>query len=121
LNARRRALFSPDCVEVKLLPPVALAMFTLVTRVLCRGSVYWADGPAHIRCILGKAYVIQPPGYWLFNRIAGLFPNPITAISVMNILFSVAAVVVFYYAKERISGCASIFLDLFHLVFGRGP
>jgi 4-amino-4-deoxy-L-arabinose transferase-like glycosyltransferase len=110
LNARRRALFSPDCVEVKLLPPVALAMFTLVTRVLCRGSVYWADGPAHIRCILGKAYVIQPPGYWLFNRIAGLFPNPITAISVMNILFSVAAVVVFYYAALFFTGRRNAFL-----------
>lgn len=81
----------------RFLPPAALAIFTLVTRVLCHGSVYFADGPAHIWSILEKVYIIQPPGYWLFNRIAGLFPNPIVAISVMNILFSVAGAVVFYY------------------------
>ena len=110
MNTCRRALFSPDGVQGKLLPPVTLAMFTLLTRVLSRGSVYWADGPAHIRSILGKAYVIQPPGYWLFNRIAGLFPNPITAISVMNILFSVVAVVVFYYTALFFTGRRNAFL-----------
>lgn len=98
-NARTRVPLSSDGVQWRLLPPLALAILTLVARVLCSGSLYFADGPAHIRAILDKVYVIhRPPGYWLFNRIAGLFPNPITAISVMNILFSVAAVVVFYYA-----------------------
>ncbi|MFZ0745314.1 MAG: glycosyltransferase family 39 protein [Terracidiphilus sp.] len=80
-----------------LLPPTALAIITLAARVFCHGSVYFADGPAHISSILDKVYIIQPPGYWLFNRIAGLFANPVTGISVMNILFSVAGVVVFYY------------------------
>jgi 4-amino-4-deoxy-L-arabinose transferase-like glycosyltransferase len=110
MNIRRSALFSPEHVQVKLLPPVTLAMFTLVTRVLCRGSLYWADGPRHNRSILEKAYVIQPPGYWLFNRIAGLFPNPITAISVMNISFSVAAVAVFYYSALFFTGRRNAFL-----------
>lgn len=92
------------------LPPLALTIFSLVARVLCSGSLYFADGPAHVRAILDKVYVIQPPGYWLFNRIAGLFPNPITAISVMNILFSVAAVVVFYYAALFFTGRRNAFL-----------
>jgi hypothetical protein len=109
-NAHRKALPSADRVQLKLLPPATLALLTLVSRVLCRGSVYWADGPAHIRSILEKVYVIQPPGYWLFNRIAGLFPNPITAISVMNIVFSVAAVVVFYYSALFFTGRRSAFL-----------
>jgi 4-amino-4-deoxy-L-arabinose transferase-like glycosyltransferase len=110
LNVHRRVLFSPDRVQIKLLPPVMLAMFTLVTRVLCHGTLYFADGPAHIRSILEKTYVIQPPGYWLFNRIAGLFPNPITAISVMNVLFSVAGVVVFYYTALFFTGRRNAFL-----------
>jgi hypothetical protein len=42
-------------------------------------------------------HVIHPPGYRLFNRIGGLFPDPVTAIAAMNVLFSVAGVVVFYY------------------------
>ncbi|PSH03139.1 MAG: hypothetical protein CXZ00_13675 [Acidobacteria bacterium] len=74
-----------------------LAGFTLLTRLLCRGSLYFADGPAHIESIVGKSYVIQPPGYWLFNSIAGLFHDPVLAITAMNIFFSVAGVVVFYY------------------------
>lgn len=94
---RRVPLSAFITVQGKFLPPVALAILTLVTRVLCRGSVYFVDGPGHIRSILEKVYIIQPPGYWLFNRTAGLFPNPVIAISAMNILFSVAGVVVFYY------------------------
>jgi hypothetical protein len=42
--------------------------------------------------------VIQPPGYWLFNLGSGLFLDSIVAISVMNVLFSVAGVAVFYYS-----------------------
>jgi hypothetical protein len=77
--------------------PALLAAFTLVTRILCRGPLYFGDGPLHIQSIQEKTYVIQPPGYWLFDRIAGLFPDPVLAIVVMNIFFSVAGVVVFYY------------------------
>lgn len=77
--------------------PAVLAVFTLVTRVLFHGPIYFADGPSHIASIADKTYIIQPPGYWLFNRIAGLFRDPTLAISVMNILFSVAGVVMFYY------------------------
>jgi hypothetical protein len=62
--------------------------------------VYFADGPSNVEAILDKTYVIQFPGYWLFNRIAGLFPDPATTISVMNILFSVAGVVVFYFTAR---------------------
>jgi 4-amino-4-deoxy-L-arabinose transferase-like glycosyltransferase len=77
--------------------PAILAIFTLCTRTLCRGTVYFADGPAHIQVILDKSYMIQFPGYFLFNRLAGLFPDPVFAISAINILFSMAGVVVFYF------------------------
>lgn len=77
--------------------PVILAVFVLVTRILCRGPLYFGDGPAMVASILAKTYVVQPPGYWLLDRVAGLFPNPVLAISILNIAFSVAGVVVFYY------------------------
>jgi hypothetical protein len=64
------------------LPPLLLALFTLVSRLLFHGPPYFADGPAHIRVILAKIYIIQPPGYWLFNRLGGLFPDPAAGISV---------------------------------------
>jgi 4-amino-4-deoxy-L-arabinose transferase-like glycosyltransferase len=89
---------SASWMKARFLPPAILAVFTLATRLLFHGPVYFADGPQHIRCILDGTYIIQPPGYWLFNRIAGLFSDPALAISVMNIAFSVAGVVVFYYA-----------------------
>ena len=77
--------------------PAILAVFTLMTRVLCRGPLYFADGPAHLESIAAKSYIIQPPGYWMFARIAGLFSDPVLAITAMNIAFSVAGVVVFYF------------------------
>jgi 4-amino-4-deoxy-L-arabinose transferase-like glycosyltransferase len=109
-NDHATAPSSTDPLLARLLPPLALAILTLLARVLCSGSVYFADGPAHIRAILDRSYVIQPPGYWLFDRIAGLFPNPIAAISAMNILFSVAGVVVFYYAALFFTGRRNAFL-----------
>jgi len=70
-------------------PPLLLALLTLLGRLLCTGPVY-------VRAILSGTYIIQPPGYWLFNRIAGLFRAPAVTITAMNILFSVAGVVMLY-------------------------
>ena len=78
--------------------PVLLGAFTLVTRLFCRGPLYFGDGPTQLESIRAGTYIIQPPGYWLFNRAAGLFSDPVLAMLTMNILFSVAGVVVFYYA-----------------------
>jgi 4-amino-4-deoxy-L-arabinose transferase-like glycosyltransferase len=94
---RRDVASSIPETSTRLLPPFALALFTLATRLLFHGPPYFVDGPSHIRAILEKVYIIQPPGYWLFNRIGGLFPDPVIGISTMNIFFSVAGVVVFYY------------------------
>jgi 4-amino-4-deoxy-L-arabinose transferase-like glycosyltransferase len=96
---------SPD-----LLPPFVLAAFTLGTRLLFRGPIYFADGPQHLSSILEKTYIIQPPGYWLFDRIAGLFPDPVMAIAAMNITFSVAGVVVFYFTALSFAGRRSAFI-----------
>ena len=92
------------------LQSAVLALITLATRITCHGSVYFADGPAHIRAIATKMYVIQPPGYWLFDRIASLFPDPTLAISAMNILFSVAGVVIFYLTALHFGSRTNAFL-----------
>ncbi|MGO8759744.1 MAG: glycosyltransferase family 39 protein [Terracidiphilus sp.] len=90
--------------------PAILAVFTLIARVLCRGPLYFADGPEHIASIAAKSYIIQPPGYWMFARIAGLFSDPVLAIAVMNISFSVAGVVVFYYTALFFTNRVNAFL-----------
>jgi len=101
--------FTPR-MSANFLPSLVLAVFTLATRLLFHGSIYFADGPHHLRSILDKTYIIQPPGYWLFNRIAGLFPDPVIAISAMNISFSVAGVVVFYYTALFFTGRRGAFI-----------
>lgn len=124
-NARLNSIHSAGFISVSRssILPALLAIFTLVTRILCRGPVYFGDGPEHIRSILAKTYIIQPPGYWLFNRIAGLFPDPVLAITTMNILFSVAGVVVFYYTAclftNRVSAfvAALAYATIFYLWF----
>lgn len=84
--------------------PWLFAAGVLVSRVLTTGPVYWADGPRHIKAILSKTFLIQPPGYWLFNRSAALFPNPALGISLMNWVFSAAGAVIFYYAALELAG-----------------
>jgi hypothetical protein len=93
--------------------PSALAVFVLLTRIIFRGPLYFGDGPDHIASIAAKTYVIQPPGYWLFNRVGGLFSDPVLAITVMNILFSVAGIVVFYYTACFFTGRVNAFLAAF--------
>jgi Dolichyl-phosphate-mannose-protein mannosyltransferase len=87
-----------------------LAAFTLITRVLCHGTVYFGDGPAHVESILARSYVIQPPAYWLFNRIAGFFPEPAFGISTLNITCSVGGVVMFYFTAAMFASELNAFI-----------
>jgi 4-amino-4-deoxy-L-arabinose transferase-like glycosyltransferase len=107
----QKVAYSPVIgAKAEFLPPLVLAVFTLVTRLLFHGLPYFADGPAHLSAIVEKVYIIQPPGYWLFNRIGGLFSDPVIGISTMNIFFSVAGVVVFYFTALFFAGRRSAFL-----------
>jgi len=93
--------------------PAALAIFVLVTRIIFRGPLYFGDGPNHVASIAAKTYIIQPPGYWLFSRVGGLFSDPVLAITVMNILFSVAGIIVFYYTACFFTSRVNAFLAAF--------
>lgn len=104
---------TPSLASLDILSASSLALYVLVTRLLCRGSVYFSDGPSHVDAILTRTYIIQPPGYWLFNRIAGLFPTPELTISALNILFSVAGILVFYFTALLFTSRRNAFLGAF--------
>lgn len=73
------------------------------SRALTSTSVYFVDGPLHVAAVRNHTYVIQAPGYWLFNRTAGLFPNPELGISIMNWLFSAGGSAAFYLAIRKLA------------------
>ena len=76
----------------------SMVIFALTAglRIPFTSKPYFADGPAHLLAIKQGVYLIEPPGYWLFNHSAALFPNPAMGISVLNILFASLGAVIFY-------------------------
>lgn len=80
--------------------PWLLAAVVLASRVLTSGPLYFVDGPSHVEAARARTYVIQPPGYWLFNRTIAFFPDPEKGIVFLNWTFSVLGVVAFYYAAR---------------------
>jgi hypothetical protein len=81
---------------------LALSLLVALSRWLFWSPVYFADGPAHISAIQAGTYMIQPPGYWLFNRIASLFARPELAISILNTTCAAAGTGVFYLVAVRL-------------------
>lgn len=79
-----------------------LGIGVFLVRSLTSGPVFFADGPAHIAAIANHTYVIQPPGYWLFNRIGGLFPNPEHGLLILNWLFSALGCMALYACARRL-------------------
>jgi hypothetical protein len=80
---------------------IILFIFVIASRALTSGPVYFADGPRHIASIANHTYVIQPPGYWLFNRFGSLFPDPERAFLVFNWLVSAIGSVIFYLLARK--------------------
>jgi 4-amino-4-deoxy-L-arabinose transferase-like glycosyltransferase len=111
MQEKRIAALTPSILwRYRYLPPLFLALFTLITRLLCSQAVYFADGPRHLQAIVARIYIIQPPGYWLFNRIAGVFSDPATAITCMNMLFSVVGVEMLYFTALLFASRKNSFL-----------
>lgn len=81
--------------------PYVTAVVVAILRALTSGPPYFADGPLHLGQIAHHVYAIQPPGYWLFTRLASLFPNPEEGIHYMNWTFSALGVFVFYFVAKR--------------------
>ena len=95
--------------------PFLLGAGVLTSRILTRGTLYFADGPAEIRAITARTFVIQPPGYWLFLRTAWLFPNPVFGISLMNWFFFLAGDIRGSYASQLLAPVLVVELPVLHL------
>jgi len=70
-----------------------------VSRWLTMSQPYFGDALAIIRASQNHSYVIQPPGYWLYCRIAGLFPDPGFGLGLINPLVSALGSMVFYLVR----------------------
>jgi hypothetical protein len=81
---------------------VCLGVGVLVLRILTSGPPYFGDAGISLNAIASRTYVIQPPGYWLFLRTAGLFPNPGFAIHGINWFCAAMGSVVFYACASRL-------------------
>jgi len=78
-----------------------LGLLTLLSRLWSSAPLYYVDGPRLLHCILDHTYVIQPPGYWLFAHLAGLFPDPVFGLHFLNLTFSTLGVAVFFLLCRR--------------------
>ena len=92
-----------------LLLPAMLAVFMLVSRILCRGPLYFGDGPAEIAALQRRftSFSRRATGFSFGCRP---FSDPVLAMTIMNILFSVAGVIVFYYAACLFASRLNAFL-----------
>ncbi|MBS1875390.1 MAG: glycosyltransferase family 39 protein [Acidobacteria bacterium] len=97
--------------RAKSLGPMFIACLlaaTFVSRVALVSQPYFADGPAHVRNIgLGK-FIMQPPGYFVFNLSGWLLTritlSPALSVTFLNVCFGVLGVYVFAKICERVFG-----------------
>lgn len=80
-----------------------LFLGVFASRALTSTSPYFGDAFRYLAAISNHTYVIQAPGYWLFNRTAALFPNPEMGIAIMNWLFSAGGAAALYLAVRRLA------------------
>ncbi len=81
---------------------VCVGLGVLFARAFTSGPVFYVDGPLHLKAIAQHTYVIQPPGYWLFNHAGALFPNPEHGLLIMNWCFSALGCMAFYGCARRL-------------------
>jgi hypothetical protein len=78
-----------------------IAFVVFLSRFFTQRPVYFIDGPHLVTVIQQRTYVVQAPGYWLFARTAGLFPNPALGLLSLNeICSSLGAGVYFLLCLE---------------------
>jgi hypothetical protein len=81
---------------------VCIAGAVLLARSLTSGPAYYSDAGRHLQAIADHTFVIQPPGYWLFNRVGGLFADPELGLLILNWCFSALGCVAFYACARRL-------------------
>ncbi len=81
---------------------IFLALITFLSRYLTGGPIYMVDGPRLAAAIANKSYVIQPPGYWLFAHLGGLFQDPPSGLAFWNRLFSALGVGIMFLLCSKL-------------------
>ena len=105
-------LFRQHPVRLRAVHMGILLLLTLMSRWASRSLPYFVDGPRHVEAVQDGTLFIQPPGYFLFE-FTGLIVSkllhvsPSVSLSIVNIMFGVSAVLVFYFLATR-------FFDLEH-------
>jgi hypothetical protein len=85
-----------------------LGVLTLASRLIFTSSPYFVDGPRHVYFIeQGQILVSFPPGYFLFGETAKIISDLLhvsvaTAISIMNVSFSICGVIIFANLATRL-------------------
>jgi hypothetical protein len=74
----------------------SIGPIVFVSRWLTMSQPYFGDALAIIRASQDHSYVIQPPGYWIYCHIAGLYTNPGFGLGLINALVSALGSMVFY-------------------------
>ena len=82
--------------------PALLFGCIFIAHLFSGAPPYFADGPAHIEAARLGINVIQPPGYWLYTSVGGLFKNPGLAFSFFNYFFVSAGPVAFYFMSRKL-------------------
>jgi hypothetical protein len=91
---KKRIHEQPEFLDIGL--ALLLGLIVFLSRYLNRGPVYYVDGPSLVQCIVNHTYVIQPPGYWLFAHLGGLFQNPSFGLQFLNEIFSSSGIAIFF-------------------------
>lgn len=79
-----------------------VSLAVLLSRIFTTATPYFSDTWRHLRAIHDRTYIIQPPGYWLFNRLGALFPDAALGLNIINWTCSTAGVAVFYACALRV-------------------
>jgi hypothetical protein len=85
-----------------------LGVLTLASRLIFTSSPYFVDGPRHVYFIEhGQIFVSSPPGYFLFGETAKIISvllnvSAATAISIMNVSFSICGAIIFANLATRL-------------------
>lgn len=102
-------LFHQHPVRLRAVHTGILLLLTLMSRWASQSLPYFVDGPEHVKAVQVGTLIIQPPGYFLFEftglMVSKLFHvSPSVSLSIVNIMFGVSAVLVFYFLSTRFFG-----------------
>jgi hypothetical protein len=81
---------------------IAIALTVFWSRFITKGPIFYVDGPEIAAAIKAGVYVVQPPGYWLFAHLGGLFADPVFGLAFVNETCSaLGALIIFLICRHQ--------------------